>query len=167
MTSLWNYYITPLKKSIFSKSPVLAKYSCFSQTTSKLPSKRFEKLTENNTWCGLQRVRGPQADRRLWRKAVLGQGMAGWVSPGTIPPVSACLKSFAWLIRDDRTAAPNLQSAVTRGQCRRQSMGAAHCTGPDTRRPHASAFSSVLHAKSDTSHSFQPGNRQEMMCCWI
>lgn len=56
-------------------------------------------------------------------------GMAGWVSSGTIPPVSVYLKSFAWLIRADRTAAPNLQSAVTRGHSRRQSMQVTHCTG--------------------------------------
>lgn len=101
---------------------------------------------------------------RLW------QWVAGWVSPGTIPPVSAYLKSFAWLIRDDRTAAPNLQSAVTRGQCRRQSMGGRTLYKP----AHKSATcvdvqqrALVLYWKSDTSHSFQPGSRQEMMWCWI
>lgn len=56
-------------------------------------------------------------------------GMGGWVSPGTIPPVSVHLKSFAWLIRDDRNAAPTLQSAVTRGHGRRQSVRVTHCTG--------------------------------------
>ena len=75
----------------------------------------------------------PASDRATgWQEAVekggagvcLWQKMAGWVSPGTLLPVLVYLKSFAWLIRDDRTAAPNLQSAVTRGQWRRQTAPA-------------------------------------------
>lgn len=121
-----------LHKVLASDFSVLAQYSCFSDTTSKLLKERSEKLTATSIWCGLQRVRGPQADRRKVGQEGAGcdRGMAGWVSPGTAPPVSVHLKSFAWLIRDDRTAAPNLQSAVTRGQCRRRSMGVAHFYRP-------------------------------------
>lgn len=132
-----------IKKSIFSQSPVLAKYSCFSQTTSKLQSKRFEKLTENNTWCGLQWVRGPQADRRLWRKAVQGAGCdRGWqggchqvrfplsrrisrVSPGWSGTTGPLLPTFSQLSHEvsaeDKVWEPNTVQARTHvgHMCRR------------------------------------------------
>lgn len=97
--------------------------------------------------------------------------MAGWVSPGTIPPVSAYLKSFAWLIRDDRTAAPNLHSAVTRGHGERRG-GRVHTLypGPDARQLREAEFGgarSALHVKLDfiPANGEQGVGRQEMMWC--
>ncbi|TNN86196.1 hypothetical protein EYF80_003613 [Liparis tanakae] len=67
--------------------------------------------------------------------------MAGRVSPGTIPPVSLHLGSFAWLIRADRTAAPNLQSAVTRGNPSGPFSAASRPPAPPVRRCSGSGLS--------------------------
>lgn len=59
-----------------------------------------------------------KGSRQVWRLPVTADGRVDVT--GTVPPSPWISGSFAWLIRDDSGAAPNLQSAVTRGHRGRQ-----------------------------------------------
>lgn len=120
---------------------------------------KYDKWTETNLdRCGRDMAKALPADRRLLTGASCDRRRQGGCHQVPLPCLRRVSDSLAWLIRDDRDAAPNLQSAVTRGHGERRRARVTH--DAVQAQTHAETHR-VWHSQQRTGSVPAPGRRRE------